>query len=166
LSGKALCDSLSERSLIYHPPRMKLTKQVVKNLLDIARFDNLAVTAISLELLSNVLIAINDISAKAREDLHELRRILKQNGDYTVDSLIFVAAQERKHELPKEWRISMLLDKNQVYLASPIRIFIRIPGVVHPQISTGTVKEVDTFIGSKRIKDFDESPFGVRLPFA
>jgi hypothetical protein len=138
---------------------MKLTKQVVKNLLDIARFDNLAVTAISLGLLSNVLIAINDISSKAREDLHELRRILKQSGDYTVDTLIFDAAQARKHELPKEWRISMLLDKNHVYLPSPIQIFVLIPGVVHPDISTG-IESGDTFIGSRRIKDLDDGALG------
>jgi hypothetical protein len=73
---------------------MGLSNDALKNLFDVLRTVNLTVTAISLGLLSNVIIALNDVSYLARKEVQDLTRIKGQVEDYTANTLFQEVARE------------------------------------------------------------------------
>ena len=113
---------------------MRLSNEAIRNLLDVLRFNTLTLAAISLGLLSNVLIVINDISAKARDDLHELLRIT-HSVDYTAESLIFDAAKKADSHIVQGWIKVFILGAQNTSLPVSWKVTVSFPSVLHADIS-------------------------------
>jgi hypothetical protein len=114
---------------------MELSRETVKNLVDVLRTLNLTIAAVSLGLLSNIAIVSNNTPAHARPELHRLLNIRDQIGNYTADKLFY--------ELAKQSGISaggfeMFLSFDSpvpALTARPFVMSIQIPSVLHPGMS-------------------------------
>lgn len=67
---------------------MSLSKETLKNLFDVLKTVSLAITAVSLALLSNAVLSANRDSEKTQSQLLELLALQESLGDYTLDAIV------------------------------------------------------------------------------
>ena len=74
---------------------MVLTAATLKNLIGVLRSTSLIAAVVSLGLLSNVLLALNDVQVLARKELHQLLSIQRQIGDNSIENWIYTVAKDK-----------------------------------------------------------------------
>ena len=118
--------------------RMGLSRDALKNLFDVLRTVNLTVTAISLGLLSNVIIALNDVTYLARKEVQDLERVKGQVGDYTANTLFQDVAREFGETPSFPLDISLSIDPNEKLFTQTFVDRLAIPSILHPVVSFGS----------------------------
>jgi hypothetical protein len=124
---------------------MELSRETVKNLVDVLRTLNLTITAVPLGLLSNFLFAWTNVPAHQRTELRELSHIVDQIGSYSATRLFNEMAKQAGISTGS-YELTVSIDRATRVLPQPVNFQVVIPSVLHPAfLSSAEVSKDNIF---------------------
>jgi hypothetical protein len=122
---------------------MPLSTESVKNLIAVLLSTSLLMTAISLGLISNVVVALNDLTIKARNELRDLLVIQGETPNLSLDDLLLQSAKTANLNDVANWEVRGSIDPNAEILTDKLSVDIKLPafvpaGLVLPSTSNNT----------------------------
>lgn len=110
---------------------MSLSKEALKNLLDLMQKVSLAITAVSIGLLSSLMLSHASVEKEAQPELKKLLSIRNKFEDYLVEEIIFIAESkalkevgQKSEDVKLEGKITVKADPSLSCVVS-----FRFPGV-------------------------------------